>query len=432
MLGFFSVLVMGGIVFRGWISQFVLISGNFQQPYPGANLLADYYKGVAWAIVLGGSIIFWPVSNSDKRALLWIWMVKVIVTLGLMLFFEYQYWLDGDGYWVNGIDSEFSWTGFKLLKSTFNIWHLVWLQNHVVPESFHAAKVTWSMLGMISVYIFYRGFVLYLGRENIKMFFMVSLLPSILFWSSTLGKDPVALFGISLYFFGMMKWLRKGGVFSLILAIAGLVVTVFIRIWLTPICLMPGIILFFSKIRGFFSRIIFILFWLMGIIFSVGVLTDGLRINTDSIKDVTDFRNDYVTPAFVGGGSSHEPIVVNGLSDIIRSAPLALFKALFRPMPWEVPNVSGMMAGIENVLLLGLFVVGLWRMRVADLRDPVVVTILFTVGFWGLFYGFVTSNLGTIFRYKLQIAPMLFFLLVHLARKRREDGAGPVALSVPT
>src|SRR2546422_1321225 len=42
---------------------------------PARDLASDYAIGVVWAVLLGASILIWPVPRSDRRALLAIWCV---------------------------------------------------------------------------------------------------------------------------------------------------------------------------------------------------------------------------------------------------------------------------------------------------------------------------------------------------------------------
>ena len=47
--------------------SFVVASGA---NVPARDLASDYAIGVVWALLLGASILIWPVSRSDRRALL--------------------------------------------------------------------------------------------------------------------------------------------------------------------------------------------------------------------------------------------------------------------------------------------------------------------------------------------------------------------------
>ena len=68
---------------------------------------------------------------------------------------------------------------------------IVWLHRLVHMDSFHAAKVTFGMIGFLAIYLFYRAIVIFLRQEKIKILYIIAFFPSILFWSSTLSKEPL-------------------------------------------------------------------------------------------------------------------------------------------------------------------------------------------------------------------------------------------------
>jgi len=60
------------------------------------------------------------------------------------------------------------------------------------------------MVGFIAMYIFYRTAVIFLHHEDKRLFYTLALFPSIVFFSSILGKDPIVLLGIALYVYGVV------------------------------------------------------------------------------------------------------------------------------------------------------------------------------------------------------------------------------------
>ena len=105
---------------------------------------------------------------------------------------------------------------------------------------------------------------------------------------------------------------------------------------------------------------------------------------------------------------------------MIAFMPLGAFTALFRPLPFEVPNLFGLLAGLENVYLLVLFAVGLKRHGLSWSRQPILLWAATVLLVWGAAYGFASyQNLGTAFRYRAQVAPILLLLGLYLAYAHR-------------
>ncbi len=105
---------------------------------------------------------------------------------------------------------------------------------------------------------------------------------------------------------------------------------------------------------------------------------------------------------------------------MIAFLPIGTFTALFRPLPFEVPNTFGTLAGLENAYLLALFVVGLSRHGLRWFRQPILLWAVTALLVWGAAYGFASyQNLGTSFRYRAQVAPILLLLGLYLAYAHR-------------
>ena len=52
------------------------------------DMAYDYTVALIIAILIGLSIIIWPVQKQDKIHILWMWITKVFITLGFMLVYE--------------------------------------------------------------------------------------------------------------------------------------------------------------------------------------------------------------------------------------------------------------------------------------------------------------------------------------------------------
>lgn len=406
---------MSLIVFFPQFIDFVVSSGNSLYAYTGEDLLRDYTLGVAWALVLGLGLIVWPGLGGDRKALLVVWAVKCIVALGLGLIFERQYGLDGDGYFTNANMPSFVWEGFRLGHGTENIWQLTWLHLWLVPSSYHAAKVGFSMIGLLALYQFFKAAELILGRKDPRLLVALALYPSILFWSSTLGKDAPMLLGMGLYARGAVSIVLERRARGLRMVFAGCAIVSLIRFWYFPMLIGPFMMLNFLSARRSAWR------WPVGII-SAAVLAVSIVYvmkfwEIRGVGDLIETRS-TMTTAFVGGGSTLDAQEIDGFGALVRNGPIVVFTALFRPLPFEVPNMFGFVQGAENLFLLLLFLRAAWRTRIRELFEPLVAWASFFVLCWAILYGSVAYNLGTMARYKLQVLPVFLGLLLYLGRRR--------------
>jgi hypothetical protein len=400
---------------------------------PEDNMLMDYFIAVVWAVVLCATMMFWPVSQQDRRALIWIWMVKTFVTLGFMIYYEAHYIsLDAFHYYTFSTKDILDIGKLGFNAGNDNIIALSWLHNRVLPDSYHLLKVSFSMVGLVAVYILYRSYIIFIQRENIRVFYILAFFPSVLFWSSILGKDPIILFGISLYVYGVVGWYRSKKFLCLFLILAGLIVVAVIRSWMGPILLLPLFIFAFSR-QDMLKRVVFLVFII--IILVVTTLSFTTKFKIKSFHDVVvttatifnNFRNTGGTGSETEYSAKTELSIIveksvvkkvelKGVVSMIFFLPKGIFTALFRPLPGEVRNPFGLLAGLENVVLLFLFVLSLWRLRWTKLKNPLVLWSISFILIWASIYSFVSfHNFGGAVRFRLQILPVMLGLFFYLA-----------------
>jgi membrane associated rhomboid family serine protease len=106
---------------------------------------------------------------------------------------------------------------------------------------------------------------------------------------------------------------------------------------------------------------------------------------------------------------------------MVKFAPLGAFTALFRPLPGEVLNPFGLLAGLESLVLLALLLRASRRAKWKEFKQPLILWASTLILIWAVVYGFASiQNLGTAVRWKLQVLPLLVGLLCYLGRRRPE------------
>lgn len=407
---------------RSEIQEYVAALGS---NVPSDNVLVDYVKGVGWAVMLGASLFLWPVSLRDKVMLMGMWFVRCIVMLIVMLPYEEHY---------AGLDSWVYFTGAHsigsdvlsiILKGNSNFVMLLGaLHLKIGPDSYHAMKVSCGYVGLAAIYLLYRAAVGLIGAEKSWIFWCLGLYPSILFWSSIMGKDPVVLFGIALHIWGLVQvvYFRKRK--HLLTVVLGLAIASVVRIWLGPILLIPALMLFALKIRHIGWRILTV----SAAVTLLAVLAPATasRLEIDPSADLFA-STQSVSKGWDKANSALRPdMELNSMTDLILFTPQSVFAAFFRPLPGDLPHLLGWIAGCEDLVLLVLSAWALLKMRRRYWRNHFFLwgaTLLVT---WGLTYSLVTyKDLGTAVRFRLQIMPvllgMVWFLISRPFMTRRTD-----------
>jgi hypothetical protein len=291
------------------------------------------------------------------------------------------------------------------------------LQYQLGLNSYHAMKLDLAMVGLVGVWIFYRGAVLFLGREDLRILLVLGLTPSILFWSSILGKDPIVMFGVAIYAYGAVALSKRRQVKYLLLVAFGIVIASIIRVWLAPIMALPLTVLLLYTYGSFITRI---LWGAAGATLTLMLLQPLMvSFKAATAKELIEAAV-HSGSGFEGGGSAQGlKVVMGGWGDLIRFAPWGSFSALFRPLPGEVMNAFGLMSGLEDLVLLCLLARALGRTRWRDLNDPVILGAVTLLVMWSFVYGLISShNMGSAVRYRLQVLPVLILVMLYLGRPR--------------
>jgi len=194
----------------------------------------------------------------------------------------------------------------------------------------------------------------------------------------------------------------------------GLLIASFIRVWLGIIFATPLIITYVMSSRtSVLTKLIFLVIAIPGFLLTLQGFSEQFSLETTEDLVAT---TDEISTAWAHGGSSQQ--IEGGFDSIpsmIAFMPIGAFTALFRPLPFEVPNSFGLMAGLENMYILVLFAVGLLRNGIGRFRQPILLWALITLLVWGATYGFASyQNLGSAFRFRVQVVPILLLLGLYL------------------
>jgi hypothetical protein len=386
----------------------------------------DYIKGWFAALFFMLVISMLPIGSEDKKNLKLFWLAKIVVCLVFMLFYESNYLLDCYWYFQRSQDRwpDMSDVGFG--NGTANMAFLTWtFEHYVLPTaSFHTQKVICAFFGTMGIFLLYRGLKKLRPEIPPRFLLAIGLFPSVLFWSSTLGKDALIVFGISVGFYGMLRMLQSRNPAYLVPAIFGIVVASFIRVWFLPLLIIPFVFVFLFHTRNILVRLALIAAMGGGLAYSVPKLAQKLSIeNVDQLAQ----RAGAVSRSWQRGGSAGDVPIITTPGEALRFLPVGFFTALFRPLPGEVMNPFGLLAGLENLLFLAL----LWRAvrnwHRSYWRDELVVWFFAYVVLWGLLYAFISpQNLGAAVRFKVQVLPEMLFLLAYTAFIKKPSG-GPAA-----
>jgi len=383
---------------------------------PQGDVSNDFLKGTLVAAALTLAVFAIPFPKEDRINLCMVWGIKIFVTLGVMLFYEWNYGLDAYYYFEESQRPypDFTKTGFS--RGTENLIALLWIfENEIVrTQSYHSIKILISFLGMLGIYTFYRGAKAYFPKVMPSLFLMLALFPSNLFWSSILGKDPLNLFGLCLCGYGAMNLLAPSGkrFWGIAFLAFGLFVVSGIRGWMMASVILPLIVAYAMSFRNKLLRYSVYGTIATGIIGFVGPIAD--TISQQQAEELVQQVN-TVSRAWQRGGSAGDVPRIDTVDGMIQYLPYGMFTAIFRPLPGEILNIFGIIAGFENLFLLWLVYTGIRHRRTGQFSSPLSVWLMGYIFIWAILYAYVSpQNLGAAVRFKTQILPALLLLSLSL------------------
>ena len=379
-------------------------------------------------------IYFWPA--------LFIKMISGIA-LGLLYIYYYslgdtfQYFKDGSllaSFARNNLVSYFSflWSG----NESFDIWQSLGL---TVPRALFLVKIvsvicllTLNDYWLVSLYFslasFYGAWLLLKQvialNPTYKHPALAAILffPSVVFWSSGLMKESLAmacLFFLSALFLKtwrkenpkLMEWVLMCIAVWLLWNLKYYYLAVFL-----PIVFASFVFKFF--IHPFLTTkkiIIRILIWLIVLIIPLAVMS-FIRPNfyPDRFLHVIVSNNDVFNQRSDAWDAIHYSNLQPNAFSVFVNSPWALFSGLFRPFLWEVNTVFQFLVAIENTFIFLLTASAIFRGRTA-LQTPnrlLVFSIITYTSILCVFLALSTPNFGTLVRYKVGFLP--FFLLIIL------------------
>lgn len=286
----------------------------------------------------------------------------------------------------------------------------------------------YSVIGFWGLYLFYRAFCIACPEgDRWRYARLVFLLPSLLFWPSSIGKEAWMTLVLGLATFGAARILAKkrGGFVLLALGLTGMAV---VRPHVGAI-LMASLVAAYLLRRPPAGRT---LVSPIGKIAGVLVLGIALVLVVGQAKQLFGVKDQFDAEAVSAvlertRSETSDAGSYFGSGPTNRSPsqfPAALLAVLFRPFPWEANNPLALVASLEGMLLLGLFI-ACWRRVVGAvrsvLRTPYVVlclcySVLFVYGFSSF------ANFGILTRQRVQLFPFILVLLALPPFHRRELG----------
>ncbi|MGH9179075.1 MAG: hypothetical protein ACRD0N_11045 [Acidimicrobiales bacterium] len=286
-----------------------------------------------------------------------------------------------------------------------------------------AAFVFFSWLAFLGMFFFFRAFETALpGADRPRYAKLLFFFPTMVFWSSALGKDAIMVFALGVGSFGAARLLRQERGGAAVLG-AGAVVALLVRPHMSllllcavglaiavrrsaPSAAVPGVKLVVLAALG------------LGTLAVAGKVAEFVGVdslNPSSVSEVLDETEENTLAHNQGEGtgdrfgSSVERSGSRGPLQFPRHA----VTVLFRPFFFEARNGPAMVASAEGTVMLALVVLARRRLvalpRLLRRHPYLLLSLAYVIVAIYLFSSF--RNLGLLARQRVQLLPALLVLL---------------------
>lgn len=287
-----------------------------------------------------------------------------------------------------------------------------------------------GFIGLLAFDAALREVTQYKSKRIRRLATLIVFLPSVSFWSSAIGKDSLSFMAMGLALWAAMKLNRR-----VVLMVIAVLVMLFVRPHVAGMMVigLAGAMVFQRK-TSIIQRVVFgtAAIAATAVLVPLGLNYAGVGEDASS-SDVMSYIEGREGQNLQGGSS---------VDIASMSLPMKLFTYLFRPLPFEANSIFSLLASVDNIILLFLFVVGIRAAIKKKLPTQLaehnrMFLWIYCFLAW-IILAMTTANLGIAMRQKWMFAPMLIFLLISLIGKERKTtnitstGSSNVSLSQNT
>ena len=397
----FLLIWFSGVLVSPWVGYFYIHNRGVENPFH------DYVVGLAVAVLFTGIVYGIACGISNGRQFLLTWLMGMGMALLVMLPYERYYaTLDAYTYYEKAhFSSEFWENQYSIVYATANVTRFTTLLRFLFP-SYRALVVVFAFLGALGRFLFFTSVQRLLPSRVNEL---LLAWPSLVFWTSILGKDPLTILGSGLVFWGVVKYINTRTVSRHLLCvmIGGFLVLLLFRFYLAVILgvtlILGVIVLQLRKLLPYVMVALLLGVWGLVAYWGPRVLMIQVFLN-----DLLRYSRSFA----YGGAGQHVPW--NTIFEYLLWLPWVVFSVWFRPLPFETPSPFGFVISIENVILLLFsgfaFLVSLYRGKLKRFE----IFLLLFLAIWSSVMGLaIYQNLGTASR--VRSAQALPFLLALIA-----------------
>ncbi len=321
--------------------------------------------------------------------------------------------------------------GYFRSENNYMVTRFVAILSFVSFGKYLLVNFFFSMIAYSGVWRLYRFFYEQYPHLHKQFAIAILYLPTFVFWSSGILKDPLCISAIGWITYAMYESLYKKKDLvknSIILVVFGYILAV-LKIYIL-ISYVPFLILYLILINVNLVKNK-VLKWILGPALIIGSVLAGQKVMNQFEDELGTFAAEGITEQVgkqrstfrdetkAGGGESSFSLGVEfdgSIVSLIKMAPAAIIATFYRPFIWESRKISTLLSSLESmaIMFFTLFVLykaGPKQFFLSIREDPVIMYCILFALLFGLFVGATTPNFGSLVRYKIPCMPFYVIAL---------------------
>jgi hypothetical protein len=301
-----------------------------------------------------------------------------------------------------------------------------------------AMKFLNTGIAAVGSIFFYKAYVLYYGRTSKSLRLLLFFSPTLLYWSSIHGKDPLTFFSLGLGFWGTAEFAKKGSKWGYFTCLLAALCLFLIRPHIA--CVYLGALSLVFIVRSLSAKkalaprlgsVACLALALLAADFAVHDYLQDLESSPDAILERVSTQH----AALDTGNTALEVPSLVGWEAVVAYLPYGAATVMFRPFPWESGGVFFRLTSLEQLVLtaaemtfivclvLGFLKRSTCGRRLNILQVPTDALTVFVAAYWigfVLLFAYMAGNLGTLAREKIQLAPFIWCGAFAVATRYRD------------
>jgi hypothetical protein len=280
-----------------------------------------------------------------------------------------------------------------------------------------------AFFGKIAIYGAFREIIE--PRERLAAIVSLLLMPSVVFWSSGLLKESVAIAGFGGVFIGTHRVMSNRIASGLLPMALGTLLVALVKPYILVAFFPAAGVWFFLRQSVVDGRvrvrpILALAFVGVGLVVLAGLTALFPRFALENLVDEAATLQEAGLSSVGGSNYTMGSGNARSFGGQMAFAPLALVSSLYRPFLFEANSLQVAINALETAALLALtfraFVInGVTGTFGRIWQSPLLSHCLAFATIFGTAVGLATTNLGTLSRYRMPLVPFFAFALISLA-----------------